>query len=135
MVSQMHNKGARPRESLYVVFITNVLKTLQLRGMSQRDLSRSSGISTSFLAATMRGRSNPSLRTMERIAAALMVPLTALLETHDLPEEDEATLLAPRCPQGLPDGYKRVSAVLPAFRAYLVTQWSKEARTKILKAS
>ena len=90
---------------------------MELRGYSKTDLAERAEISLSFISDLTHGKANPSLATMEAIAAALEVPLPPLLESNPV-------LL-------LPAGYERVTAVLPAHRAFQVKKWAEETRDKL----
>ena len=50
------------------------------RGLTQLELSVDSGLSQSFLCDLEAGRRNPSVETLERVAMALGVSLSVLLE-------------------------------------------------------
>ena len=50
------------------------------RGMSQQGLARRAGLSREYVARLETGQHNPSLGTLQKIAKALGVPVTALLE-------------------------------------------------------
>lgn len=50
------------------------------KGMTQLELCVDSGISQSFICDLEAGRRNPSVETLERIAIALGVSLSVLLE-------------------------------------------------------
>jgi transcriptional regulator with XRE-family HTH domain len=49
-------------------------------GLSQQDFARAAGMSSKYAWRVEDGRQNLSLRTMSRIALALSVPMSALLE-------------------------------------------------------
>jgi len=51
---------------------------------SKEQLSKMSGVSTSFISDLSNGKGNPSLRIIERIADALDKPLPKFLEETDL---------------------------------------------------
>jgi hypothetical protein len=69
---------------------------------------------------------------MEKIARALETPLPLLLEHHDLDAASLEQLIGqPQLPRSLPQGYERVSAVLPAAKAYVVRKWDEETRRKL----
>lgn len=54
------------------------LKTLrEERGISMRSLARSSGLSANALSMIERGRTSPSVSTLNKLAGALEVPVTA----------------------------------------------------------
>jgi transcriptional regulator with XRE-family HTH domain len=49
-------------------------------GLSQEDLAAKAGVDRTYMSGVERGVRNPSLRTAERVADALGVPLHQLLE-------------------------------------------------------
>jgi transcriptional regulator with XRE-family HTH domain len=114
------------------IFFTNVLQQLQNRHMTKTELSELSGVSISFLSDLTTGKGNPSLEVMEKIAVALDVPLSFLLESTDL---DMGALKALR--EGrvrafdVPSGYERIVAILPEHRAFQVKKWAEEAKEKL----
>lgn len=114
------------------IFFTNVLQQLQKRHMTKTELSELSGVSISFLSDLTTGKGNPSLEVMEKIAVALDVPLSFLLESTDL---DMGALKALRGGRvrafDVPLGYERVVAVLPEHRAFQVKKWAEEAKEKL----
>ena len=57
------------------------------RGLSIRALARESGISANALSMIERGRSSPSVSTLDKVAGALGVPITTLF--RDEPERRE----------------------------------------------
>ena len=113
------------------IFFTNVLRLMDKRGMTKAELADRAKISTSFLSDLTNGKANPSLKIMEAIAAAIETPLPLLLESTDL-DRDTLKSLASTVPmRTLPDGYRSVSAILPEYRAFMVSQWEKEAKEKL----
>ncbi len=50
------------------------------QGWSQERLAEMSGMHRTYISAIERGRVNPGLDTLERLAQALCVPISALLE-------------------------------------------------------
>ena len=58
------------------------------KGLSQRDIEKASGLLRSYLSRVEHGHTIPSLKTLERLAAALGLPLYRLFYT---PEEEPAT--------------------------------------------
>jgi transcriptional regulator with XRE-family HTH domain len=50
------------------------------RGLSQQTLAEKSGLSREYVARLETGQHNPSLATLQRLATALGVPVTRLLE-------------------------------------------------------
>lgn len=113
------------------IFFTNVLRLIDILGMTKNELADHAGISISFLSDLTNGKANPSLKIMEAISTALQAPLPALLETTDL---DGTTLeaLARETPRRiLPDGYSHASLILTDFQAFTARQWHDENVKKI----
>lgn len=59
----------------------------QERGKSMRALARISGLSTNALSMIERGRSSPSVSTLDKLSAALEVPITAFFRTEPAREK------------------------------------------------
>jgi transcriptional regulator with XRE-family HTH domain len=59
---------------------TNIRRIRQTRGLTQEELAFRSEIDLTYLGGIERGRRNPSLLVMARIAEALSVRLTDLLK-------------------------------------------------------
>jgi transcriptional regulator with XRE-family HTH domain len=57
----------------------NVRRLRQQRGVTQEELAFEAEIDLTYMGGIERGRRNPSLMVMARIAEALSVPLTKLL--------------------------------------------------------
>jgi len=115
----------------HLIFFTNVLRVLESRGMHKNELAKLTGISPAFLSDLTNGKTNPSLKTMERIAEALDVSLPWLLESTDLDHQSLVVLSGGKYNASLPEGYERITAVLPAQKAYIVKQWEAEAKRKM----
>lgn len=113
------------------IFFSNVLRILDERNMSQKELAERSGLSTAFISDVAKGRGNPSIRTMEAISIALDVPLPVLLESTDLPRQSLTELAGDKVPQSLPPGYQRVSVVLTDYQTYMATLWDEANREKL----
>ncbi|MEO7560928.1 MAG: transcriptional regulator [Nitrosospira sp.] len=111
------------------IFFTNILRILDERGMTNDELSERSGISASFISDLARGKANPSLRTMEAIAAALDTALPALLESTDLDRAALDELAGGKAKSSLPKGYERVTVILTSFEAF-VAKGQDEANRK-----
>ncbi len=62
--------------------LRTVLKTLrEARGIKQEDLAKRAGVTQGYIAQLESGlKTNPSLDLLKRLAKALKVPVTALLE-------------------------------------------------------
>ncbi|AZK89866.1 transcriptional regulator [Xanthomonas oryzae] len=114
-----------------LIFFTNILRLLDERGMTKHELSERAGISISFLSDLTNGKANPSLKIMEAIAEALLVPLPLLLESTDLDRHTLDAVAGSRPALGLPPGYERVFAVLPENKAFIVKKWSEATQKKL----
>ncbi len=115
----------------HLIFFTNVLRVLESRGMHKNELAKLTGISPAFLSDLTNGKTNPSLKTMERIAEALEVSLPWLLESTDLDHQSLVVLSGGKHHGSLPEGYERITVVLPAQKAYIVKQWDADAKKKL----
>ena len=113
------------------IFFTNVLRLLDERHMTKKELSDRSGVSISFLSDLTTGKANPSLKVMEDIAQALETPLPLLLESTDLDKEALDALAGGYAPRSLPPGFERVAAVLPEHQAFIVKKWGEATRKKL----
>lgn len=63
-----------------VILGKNVRKLRQQRGITQEKLAFEAEIDLTYVGGIERGKRNPSLLVMARIAKALSVPLTKLLQ-------------------------------------------------------
>ena len=63
-----------------IVFGSNVRKVRQQRKLTQEDLASVAHIDLTYVGGIERGKRNPSLLVMGRIAEALSTPLVKLLE-------------------------------------------------------
>ena len=61
------------------IFGTNVRRVRQQRKLTQEQLAFEAEIDLTYVGGIERGKRNPSLLVMTRIAKALSVPLTKLL--------------------------------------------------------
>ena len=67
-----------------IMIIGNRIRQLrEMRGISHDDLGAVSGLERSYIARVEQGRTVPPLETLERIAAALCVPLYWLFFAED----------------------------------------------------
>lgn len=61
----------------------NMRRLRRERGLSQEQLAHDADMKRSYVSDMERGTRNPSVRALGRIAQALKVPPTALLEDSD----------------------------------------------------
>ena len=81
--------------------IGNRIKSLRVsRKLSQAQMAEASGVSSKYLGEAERGEANISIELIGRIAHALHVPMTDIMEhEHERPREElvsEIIRLAPR---------------------------------------
>lgn len=75
------------------------LRTLRSeRGLSIRALSERSGLNVNTFSLIENGKTSPSVSTLQQIAAALEVPITAFFET-DVPQNSIAHIVAHNRPR------------------------------------
>jgi len=116
------------------ILLTNILRILEEKGMTKKQLSEKSGVSITFLQDLTQGRGNPSLKTMEAIADALETPIQVLLEISDVDGDLEALLPGNKQKYSdLPAGYKRTYAILNDFQDFQVRQWDAANKKLIQK--
>lgn len=60
--------------------ISKLTRVRKVKGLSQDQLSKLSGVSRVTIARIESGASSPTIRTLEKIADALKVPVTDILE-------------------------------------------------------
>lgn len=75
----------------YQIIGNNIRKLRLGRNLTQETFSEAIGISVSYLGQLERGQRTPSISTLESIANALEVPLSALL--CNLTEEEQVTCI------------------------------------------
>ena len=65
--------------TLYKTVGENIVRLRQLKGWTQEDLAHYADLTVSSVSKIERGKSNPTLRTLDRIADALSVETDELL--------------------------------------------------------
>ncbi|WP_368233485.1 helix-turn-helix domain-containing protein [Anaerotruncus rubiinfantis] len=65
--------------TLYKTVGENIVRLRQLKGWTQEDLAHYADLTVSSISKIERGKSNPTLRTLDRIADALGVETDELL--------------------------------------------------------
>jgi transcriptional regulator with XRE-family HTH domain len=68
------------------------------RGLSIRSLAKQSGLNVNTLSLIENDKTSPSVSTLQQLASALAVPITAFFET-DVPKNDISYLKAGQCPR------------------------------------
>lgn len=111
------------------IFYTNILRLLEEKKLTKEKLSEISGVSNGFLSDLTNAKAYPSLRIMEKLAYALNTPLPELLTINDLDKNTLDVLGANH--ESVPDGYERISVVLPNHQAFIVKKWAKATENKL----
>ncbi len=62
---------------------TNICRYRKEKNMTQRDLGDSIGVSNTYLSDLEVGRTNPSIKTLKKVATALEISYIKLLEGTD----------------------------------------------------
>jgi transcriptional regulator with XRE-family HTH domain len=100
------------------------------RGLTLKELGRHAELSHPFLSQLERGLARPSMSSVERIARALDVPVSALWTQPPqvaarVVRADDGTVV----PHSAPDAPGGVRELLACGNALLVREWSGGART------
>jgi len=100
----------------------------RVRGLTLKALGREAGLSHPFLSQLERGLARPSVGSVERIAHALEVPVSALWTRPPL----ESAIVV-RKPEGAADDVREILAGGTALRmrewSSIAKTWSEEAET------
>ena len=72
-----------PRMSWERIIGANIRRLRVERGLSQEEVADRIGIDTSYFGQVERGRRNPTVRVLAKVAAVLDVPLPRLLDQND----------------------------------------------------
>ncbi|WP_028549999.1 helix-turn-helix domain-containing protein [Paenibacillus sp. UNC451MF] len=68
----------------------NIRLIRQKSGLSQEQLALLSNMNTSYIGQIERGEKNPTVRTLEKIAAALEISITDLFSSSDSPKTSDS---------------------------------------------
>jgi len=97
----------------------------QQRGLSQEALAHLAALDRSYMSGIERGRRNLSILNMARIAAALRVPLSDLLESMMSGHAGAAEMLAVEPVQRATDAIDELAESLRIYRSTreIVDEW------------
>lgn len=109
------------------IFLFNLLRLLKEKGYNKAQLSDLTGISPSFISELTNGKANPSLKKLEQISLSLNAPLHEFF----LPATIEPGDLQYSRPETLPKGVVKITAILPAHKAFIVKKWEEEIKKKL----
>lgn len=79
----------KPSSMLIRILARNVVRLRRSRGLSQEQLAEVAGLHRTYIGSVERGERNVTLSTLEVLANALAVPVTALLNNTDNDEKSE----------------------------------------------
>lgn len=119
------------------IFVSNVSRIMQERGLVQRDLARLAGLSNATLTAMLKKKDyNASLSSLEAISNALAVPLALMLQPVESDNWQLCIAYADSrkkaAEQSLLPGYTLIeAAVLTDAQAGEVDKWAKEIKRRL----
>jgi transcriptional regulator with XRE-family HTH domain len=83
-LAQDPHRAPRPREKVLEVAIGRELRALrQTQGLTVADLAARAGLSGGMLSKIENGQASPSLTTLQALAQALQIPLTAVFRGYE----------------------------------------------------
>jgi transcriptional regulator with XRE-family HTH domain len=83
-LAQDPHRARKPREKVLEVAIGRELRALrQQRGLTVADLAARAGLSGGMLSKIENGQASPSLTTLQALAQALQIPLTAVFRGYE----------------------------------------------------
>ena len=83
-LSQDPHRARNPREGVLEVAIGRELRALrQQQGLTVADLAQRAGLSGGMLSKIENGQASPSLTTLQALAQALQIPLTAVFRSYE----------------------------------------------------
>jgi len=96
---RIHSEGKTRAGGAPEVNVGQRLRELRLeRGLSIRSLAERSGLNVNTFSLIENGKTSPSVSTLQQVAAALEVPITAFFET-DMPKNSVAHIIARNRPR------------------------------------
>jgi transcriptional regulator with XRE-family HTH domain len=75
----------KPHEQVRLIRLGQVLRSRRKGRLTVEELSERAGVSSGLISQIERGRGNPSFKTMQRLAAALEMPISALFQDDVAP--------------------------------------------------
>src|SRR5438309_1602749 len=81
-------KNGKPHAQLALLRLGQVLRAGRRGRMTVEELSARAGVSSGLISQIERGKGNPSFKTMQRLAAALEMPISALFQDDAGPLPD-----------------------------------------------
>ena len=119
------------------IFVNNLSRLMDERGLNKRDMARLSGVSSATITTLINGKTlNPSLDIMQGIAKGFGIPLPLMLKPVESEEWQTALAVVnsrrTAAEQNLLPGYAIVDVtVLTESQAAEVDRWAREIQTRL----
>ncbi|MCB8573027.1 helix-turn-helix domain-containing protein [Bilophila wadsworthia] len=112
-----------------MIFSMHVARLLEESGMKKQELAEKAGVSSTVITDLTRAKSNPTIKTMQKIAEVFSIPLPMMLKPYESYEwqawiELWGTGNARTGSAKLPRGYRSLDhVVLPTHKIAIVKEW------------
>ena len=112
-----------------MIFSLHVARLLEETGMKKQELAEKAGVSSAVITDLVRAKSNPTIKTMQKISEVFSIPLPMMLKPYESYEwqawvELWGTGHAKTNSAKLPRGYRSLSnVVLPSHKISIVQEW------------
>ena len=112
-----------------MIFSLHVARLLEETGMKKQELAEKAGVSSAVITDLVRAKSNPTIKTMQKISEVFSIPLPMMLKPYESYEwqawvELWGTGHAKTNSAKLPRGYRSLSnVVLPSNKISIVKEW------------
>ena len=112
-----------------MIFSLHVARLLEETGMKKQELAEKAGVSSAVITDLVRAKSNPTIKTMQKISEVFSIPLPMMLKPYESYEwqawvELWGTGHAKTNSAKLPRGYRSLSnVVLPSHQISIVKEW------------
>ena len=109
-----------------MIFSLHVARLLEETGMKKQELAEKAGVSSAVITDLVRAKSNPTIKTMQKISEVFSIPLPMMLKPYESYEwqawvELWGTGHAKTNSAKLPRGYRSLSnVVLPSHKISIV---------------
>ena len=112
-----------------MIFSLHVARLLEETGMKKQELAEKAGVSSAVITDLVRAKSNPTIKTMQKISEVFSIPLPMMLKPYESYEwqawvELWGTGHAKTNSAKLPRGYRSLNnVVLPSHKISIVKEW------------
>ena len=79
------DQNSEPNEKVRMIRLGEIIRSRRKGRLTVEEMSELAGVSTGLISQIERGKGNPSFKTMQRLAAALQLPIGALLQDDGVP--------------------------------------------------